>query len=283
MSISLPLSMYVWMCVYIFNCSSGDTGGGGGTGSGDDGGGMSVTPPQRQTRLAQACMSGIFDLCGDTSIMELELKRFNDLEISGMAYKMMIPKVADILDRYIEDESRCFGRGIRVLARYRQDEVIHILKLMDKLNVGEGLDEMAWGYGDGKKKRKMKMKRVRKKKMMKEMEKERGIEEGGTGMFGYLFGGSVSEQVGIEGGGDGEKEERDPDFESEEDMDVGMDMGAHHVYFNGKLKINKKWNRCSHLFRLHPILSRLIRVNEPKIKIYLCQLFESIGLQMGLG
>ncbi|ETO24219.1 hypothetical protein RFI_12940 [Reticulomyxa filosa] len=81
-------------------------------------------PPQRQTRVAQACISAMFELCDDT----LRTRQKYDIELSSTAYSLLIPKIAQIFDHFIEDEVKLRGP----LPTYRQQEITHILRLLSE-------------------------------------------------------------------------------------------------------------------------------------------------------
>merc|ERR1711933_270988 len=86
---------------------------------------------QRHARLGQACITAMFDLCGDTLKANSEQKY--DVELSTMSYQLLIPKVAFILDQYIDDEmSRTQNRPLPL---YRQKRIVHILRELNDLQV----------------------------------------------------------------------------------------------------------------------------------------------------
>merc|ERR1712129_225444 len=54
------------------------------------------------------------------------------------------------------------------------------------------------------------------------------------------------------------------------------------LYFAGNLNKKSKHRRRPHLFRLYPVLCKLIRVKDEEIKNLLCDVFKTFGDEMGL-
>ena len=54
------------------------------------------------------------------------------------------------------------------------------------------------------------------------------------------------------------------------------------LYCSGPLLITGKSNKRPHLFRLYPVLCKLIRVKDEEIKNCLCDVFKTFGDEMGL-
>ena len=170
---------------------------------------------QRHARLGQACITAMFELCSDTLRAKKE-QRFDE-ELSAMSYQLLIPKIAFILDQYIDDE---MSKQNRVLPRYRQKHIVHILNQLNKLRIDPNLDSV------------------------------------------------------------------DSYFDIKSNQSNKEEHSLHHseLYCSGPLLLlkGKKSNQRPHLFRLYPVLCKLIRVKDEEIKNCLCDVFKTFGDEMGL-
>jgi len=180
---------------------------------------------QRHARLGQACITAMFDLCNDTLKPKQEQKY--DLELSAMSYQLLIPKIAFILDQYIDDEMS--KPQNRPLPMYRQKHIVHILRQLQSLRIHPELDEVD--------------------------------------SYFESFGNSNS------------KLKSSPRSSNS----FNHHQQQSQLYCSGPLLLNGyKTNNRPHLFRLYPVLCKLIRVKDEGIKNCLCDVFKTIGDEMGL-
>merc|ERR1712176_1233748 len=167
---------------------------------------------QRHARLGQACITAMFELCSDT--LKGQKERKFDEELSAMSYQLLIPKIAFILDQYIDDE---MSKQSSVLPRHRQKHIVHILNLLNSLQVADSLDSVD----------------------------------------------SYFENKGNQSNGNSNRHRSE-------------------LYCSGPLPLMSQQCRRPHLFRLYPVLCKLIRVKDEEIKNCLCDVFKTFGDQMGL-
>ena len=195
---------------------------------------------QRHARLGQACITAMFDLCGDTLKPKSEQKY--DVELSTMSYQLLIPKVAFILDQYIDDEmSRTQNRPLPL---YRQKRIVHILRELKQLKIHPDLDA-ADSY------------------------------------FDHFNASSTTTTTSKETTKNGPRQSirnRGRNFDAKKNSEFQSSL-----YCDGPLpQMTGTTQHRPHLFRLYPVLCKLIRVKDEEIKNCLCDVFKTFGDEMGL-